>query len=129
MTSCQLRNKVQYMYEVRKAKQCRNAQCRNSSSDLWKTLKNSGISKKESAASSIGLDIDSKITFDKKIVADIFNFFFTTVHHRVVLLVHSLTLITVEKCEKRLSYTLSNGQGLLYRHGNDRHCGSRNPAS
>ena len=45
---CHLRNKVQYKF--RKAKQFffknKMVQCRNSSSDLWKTLKKLGISKK-----------------------------------------------------------------------------------
>ena len=84
---CLLRNKVHH--KVRKAK--RNfvkdkiiAQCRNSSWDLWKTLKNKGISKKQSAVSSIRLDIDSKITFDKKIVANTFNYFFTTIAANLV---------------------------------------------
>ena len=84
---CLLRNK--FHHKVRKAK--RNfvkdkiiAQCRNSSWDLWKTLKNKGISKKQSTASSIRLDIDSKITFDKKIVANTFNYFFTTIAANLV---------------------------------------------
>ena len=58
-----LRNKVQY--RVRKAKlnlfKDKIAQCINSSSALRKTLNKLGISKKQSAASTIGLDIDSKL--------------------------------------------------------------------
>ena len=62
------------------------AQCRNSSSDLWKTLKFLDICKKNSQlpSSSIGLDIDSKITFDKKTVANTFNHFFTTIAANLV---------------------------------------------
>ena len=48
-------------------------------------IKNLGISKKQSAAiSSIGLDIDNKITFDKKIVANTFNHCFSTIAAHLV---------------------------------------------
>ena len=76
-----LRNKVQY--SIRKAKRHfdnnKIEDHKNSSSDLWKTLKSLGTSSKiKSGSTSIGL------TLDKLKVADTFNAFFTTVANKLV---------------------------------------------
>ena len=82
-----LRNKVQY--SIRKVKRHfynnKIEDHKNSSSDLWKTLKSLGTSSKmKSGSNSIGLDVDGSTTFDKLMVADTFNAFFTTVVNKLV---------------------------------------------
>ena len=74
-----LRNKVQY--SIRKAKRHfynnKIEDHKNSSSDLWKTLKSLETSSKlKSGSASIGLDVDGSTTFDKLKVDDTFNAFF-----------------------------------------------------
>ena len=58
---------------------------KNSSSNLWKTLKSLGTSSKlKSGSTSISLDVYGSTTFDKLKVADTFNAFFTTVANKLV---------------------------------------------
>ena len=66
---CMLRNKVQY--QIRKAKHNyfndKIEECKNSSSELWKSLKKLGISKKNSQFLAILVwKLTHEITFDKK---------------------------------------------------------------
>ena len=96
-----LRNKVQY--SIRKAKRHfynnKIEDHKNSSSDLWKTLKSLGtLSKMKSGSTSIGLDVDGSTTFDKLKVADTFNAFFTTVANKLVSKLPTAVNIFNSKC-------------------------------
>jgi hypothetical protein len=59
---------------------------KNDSKSLWSILKNLGLPSKKglSSSSNICLNIDGNICFDKEIIADSFNHFYTTVASKLV---------------------------------------------
>ena len=83
------RNKVQNLVYSAKKDYFTNSieQNKNDSKSLWKTLKSLGLPSKkgsDNSSSNICLKIDGNICFDKKLIADTFNNFYTTVACKLV---------------------------------------------
>lgn len=84
-----LRNKVQNLVECAKKEYFSNTveQNKNDSKSLWKTLKNLGLPSKKGSSMSSGnvcLNVDGEVCFEKNIIAETFNNFYTTVACKLV---------------------------------------------